>query len=160
MQMADTVTLTDHDEIRSWAAARAGFPAVVDVSPESGTQAMLRLVFDQQAYEDEDRPERPPNAGGYDLVEWDEWFKIFDERQLALVVAADEPGRREEFPSVHPKGREINSWARRNFQCPDMFASAHRIRWRLTETPIAIVIHGRSKERGDARRPEDPCREI
>lgn len=95
--MADTVTLTDHDEIRSWAAARAGFPAVVDVSPESGTQAMLRLVFDQQAYEDEDRPERPPNAGGYDLVEWDEWFKIFDERQLALVVAADEPGRREEF---------------------------------------------------------------
>ncbi|RWL38689.1 MAG: hypothetical protein EOR60_32170 [Mesorhizobium sp.] len=98
--MADTITLTDHDEIRSWAAARAGFPAIVDVSPEPGTQAMLRLVFDQQAYEDEDRPERPPNAGGYELVEWDEWFKIFDDRQLALVVAADEPGRREEFHEI------------------------------------------------------------
>ena len=53
--MADTVTLTDHDEIRTWAASRAGFPAIVDVSPEPGTQAMLRLVFDQHAYEDEDR---------------------------------------------------------------------------------------------------------
>lgn len=98
--MADTITLTDHDEIRIWAAARAGFPAIVDVSPETGTQAMLRLVFDQQAYEDEDRPERLPNTGGYDLVEWDEWFKIFDERQLALVVAADQPGRREEFHEI------------------------------------------------------------
>jgi hypothetical protein len=98
--MAGTITLTDHDEIRSWAAARAGFPAIVDVSPEAGTQPMLRLVFGQQAYEDTDRPERPINAGGYELVEWDEWFRIFDERQLALVVAADEPGRREEFHEI------------------------------------------------------------
>jgi len=29
----------------------------------------------------------------------------------------------------------------------------------LAETPIAIVIHGRSKERSDARRPEDPFRD-
>ena len=98
--MADTITLTDHDAIRSWAAARAGFPAIVDVSPESGTQAMLRLVFGQNAYEDEDRAERPPNAGGYDLVEWDDWFRIFDERKLALVVASDQPGRREESHEI------------------------------------------------------------
>ena len=98
--MADTITLTNHDEIRSWAAARAGVPAIVDVSPEAGTQAMLRLVFGQNAYEDTDRPERPINAGGYELVEWDEWFKIFDDRQLALVVAADQPGRREEFHQI------------------------------------------------------------
>ncbi|WP_210241608.1 hypothetical protein, partial [Mesorhizobium sp. B2-4-16] len=26
-------------------------------------------------------------------------------------------------------------------------------RWWLAETPIAVVIHGRSKERSDARRP-------
>lgn len=61
---------------------------------------MLRLVFDQHAHEDQDRPERPPNAGGYDLVEWDEWFRIFDERKLALVVAGDEPSRREEFHEI------------------------------------------------------------
>src|SRR3954454_14945376 len=73
--MADTITLTDHDAIRSWAAGRAGFPAIVDISPEAGTQPMLRLVFGQHAYQDQDQPERPVNAGGYELVEWDEWFK-------------------------------------------------------------------------------------
>ncbi|MER8965922.1 hypothetical protein NKI25_09370 [Mesorhizobium sp. M0808] len=95
--MADTIMLTDYDAIRSWAAARAGFPAIVDVSPEAGTQPMLRLVFGQHAYQDQDEAERPVNAGGYELVEWNEWFKLFDERQLALVVAKDQPGRREGF---------------------------------------------------------------
>ena len=63
--MAETVTLTGHEEIRDWAAARMGAPAIVDVSAESGTQPMLRLVFDQQAYQDTDQAERPQNAGGY-----------------------------------------------------------------------------------------------
>lgn len=90
-----TITLTDHEAIRDWAAARSGFPAVIDVSAQSGTQPLLRLVFDQQAYQDVDRPDRPPNAGGYELVEWDEWFKLFDEQQLALVVPAEQRGRRE-----------------------------------------------------------------
>jgi hypothetical protein len=93
--MADTVTLTDHEAIRDWAAARAGSPAVVDVSPESGMQPMLRIVFGQQAYADNDRPERLTNAGGYELVEWDAWFRLFDENALALVVAKDQPGLRE-----------------------------------------------------------------
>ena len=95
--MAETVTLTDHEAIRDWAAARAGAPAVVDVSPEAGTQPMLRLVFGQQAYQDDDRPDRPMNAGGYELVEWSEWFELFDAARLALVVAKDVPGRREEY---------------------------------------------------------------
>ena len=98
--MAETITLTDHQAIRDWAAARSGFPAVIDSSPAGGVQPMLRLVFDQHAYEDQDRPERPPNAGGYDLVEWDEWFQIFDERQLALVVAVEQPGLRESFHEI------------------------------------------------------------
>ena len=95
--MADTIMLTDHEAIRSWAAARAGFPAIVDVSPETGTQALLRLVFGQHAYQDQDQPERPLNAGGYELVEWDEWFKLFDESKLALVVEKEIPGRRDNY---------------------------------------------------------------
>ncbi|MBD0416530.1 hypothetical protein [Oryzicola mucosus] len=87
-----SVTLTDHEAVRTWAAARMGSPAIVDISPESGTQSMLRIVFDQAAYQDQDRPERPPNAGGYDLVEWDDWFEIFDREQLALVVPDEVPG--------------------------------------------------------------------
>ncbi len=95
--MAETVMLTDHQAIRDWAAARAGSPAVVDISPEAGTQPILRIVFGQQAYEDVDRPERPANSGGFDLVEWDEWFKLFDKARLAMVVSRDVPGQREEF---------------------------------------------------------------
>lgn len=95
--MAETVTLTDHDAIRDWAAARAGSPAVVDVSPEAGTQPMLRLVFGQHAYADTGQAERPINAGGYELVEWDEWFQLFDAAHLALVVGKDVPGRRDSY---------------------------------------------------------------
>lgn len=95
--MADTITLTDHEQIRDWAAARMGSPAVVDISPASGTQPMLRLVFDQHAYQDVDQAERPVNAGGIELVEWDDWFKLFDEAELALVVSKDVPGQRDSF---------------------------------------------------------------
>jgi hypothetical protein len=98
--MTDTVTLTDREAIRDWAAARMGFPAIVDVSPSAGTQPMLRLVFDQASYQDHDRPDRPVNAGGVELVEWDDWFRIFDEQQLALVVAEDRPGVRENFHEI------------------------------------------------------------
>jgi len=41
-----------------------------------------------------------------------------------------------------------------------MFVLADGMPWRLAETPIAVVIHGRSKERSDARRPEDPFRDF
>lgn len=95
--MATTVTMTDHEKIRDWAAARMGSPAIIDVSAEGGTQPMLRIVFDQAAYQDQDQPERAPNAGGVELVEWDEWFAIFDRHGLALVVAEDSPGVRENF---------------------------------------------------------------
>lgn len=93
--MAETLTLTDHETIRDWAAARAGSPAIVDTSPEAGTQPMLRIVFGQQAYEDSENADRPMGAGGLELVEWDEWFRLFDENDLALVVARDQPGLRE-----------------------------------------------------------------
>ncbi|MBX3579206.1 MAG: hypothetical protein KF723_18555 [Rhizobiaceae bacterium] len=102
--MAETVTLTEHEAIRDWAAARMGTPAIVDVSPASGTQPMLRIVFDQAAYQDQDRAERPPNAGGIELVEWDDWFKEFDRQELALVVAKDVPGRRESFHEIVRRG--------------------------------------------------------
>ena len=104
--MAETVTLTDHDQIRDLAVARMGFPAVVDVSPAGGTQPMLRIVFDQHADEDTDQPERPVNAGGYELVEWDEWFRLFDEQELALVVSQDVPGLRENFHEIVRRGSQ------------------------------------------------------
>lgn len=89
-----TRTLTAHDEIRDWVAARMGTPAIVDISPAGGTQPMLRLVFDQAAYQDQDQPERPQNAGGVELAEWEEWLDLFEKSRLALVVNEDVPGQR------------------------------------------------------------------
>ncbi|MBX3529463.1 MAG: hypothetical protein KF849_02575 [Rhizobiaceae bacterium] len=93
--MAETRYLTNHEEVRDWAAARMGAPAIVDTSPESGTQPMLRIVFDQAAYQDQDRADRPPNAGGVELVEWSEWFELFDKAGLALAVNPELPGRKD-----------------------------------------------------------------
>lgn len=95
--MTETVTLTDHDSVRDWAAARMGTPAIVDVSPAGGTQPMLVIVFDQIAYQDQDQADRAQSSGGRELVEWSDWFEVFDKEQLALVVAADRPGVRDSW---------------------------------------------------------------
>lgn len=89
--MAETVTLTDHEAIRDWVAARGGAPAMVDTStPGLDEPPMLRLVFEQQAYPDVDSP---LDAGGLQVVEWDDWFKAFDEQGMVMIVANDPPGR-------------------------------------------------------------------
>lgn len=95
--MTETRALTDHDEIRDWVAARAGIPAMQEADPSVHNASVLRLVFGQHAYQDQDQPERPGTTGGLDLIDWDEWFTLFDERQLALVVSKEVPGQRNQF---------------------------------------------------------------
>lgn len=98
--MAGTIVLTDGEAVRDWASRRVGFPAIVDVSPSAGTQPMLRIVFDQAAYQDQDRPERPVNSGGYDLVEWDEWLKLFEDGGLALEVMEEQQGVKDSWHRI------------------------------------------------------------
>lgn len=98
-----TIHLTDRDEIRAWAAARLGAPAIIDISPAGGTQPMLRIVFGQAAYQDQDRADRPQNAGGVELVEWDEWFEVLESHGLALVVADEGTGVRDNFYEFAPR---------------------------------------------------------
>lgn len=98
--MAETRTLTDHDEIRDWVAARAGAPALQESDPTVHNASVLRLVFGQQPYLDTDVPERPKTTGGLELIDWDDWFRLFDERELALVVATEVPGRRDQFHEI------------------------------------------------------------
>lgn len=94
--MAETRVLTDHDKIRDWAAARAGQPALNDpVLGSAETEPVLCFAFGQHAYQDTDRGAQP--IGGIRPIDWDEWFRIFEERRLALVVNEDVPGQREEF---------------------------------------------------------------
>lgn len=99
--MASTRTLTDREEIRDWAAARMGSPAISEASPSvGGDDPILSLVFDQASYQDQDRADAAIALGGREIVEWDEWFKIFNEKELALVVREEEPGRKDSFHEI------------------------------------------------------------
>ena len=62
-------TTTDHDEIRKWAEARDGHPAKVDTGGKGG---ILRIDFGE--------PE-----DNLTQIEWDEFFKIFDENKLDFL---------------------------------------------------------------------------
>lgn len=85
------LVLTKHDEIRQWAIARAGNPAVEDRAGGIGGPPVLRIVFDQYALNagENQYGDRP---GGLDLVDWDEWFAELEKQGLALMVEDERPG--------------------------------------------------------------------
>lgn len=66
-------TTTDHEEIRRWVEERDGHPAMVK-GTEKGGSALLRIDF--------------PGFSGDDRlseITWDEFFRIFDENNLAFL---------------------------------------------------------------------------
>ncbi len=66
--------LTNHDEIRRWVESRKATPACVK-GTEKGGSCLLRIDF-------------PGYSGEQSLeaIEWNQWFEVFDERKLALIV--------------------------------------------------------------------------
>jgi hypothetical protein len=86
MDMAQSKITTDHDEIRKWAEARGGRPAAVRSTYSKEDPGIIRIEFPDA-----------PNARDENLIEisWDEFFKKFDEANLALVyeeeTASGEP---------------------------------------------------------------------
>ena len=67
-------TTTDHDEIRSWVEEHDGRPAAVRDTGDDGDPGVLRIDF--------------PGGAGADSLEtldWDEWFRKFDESGLAFL---------------------------------------------------------------------------
>jgi hypothetical protein len=67
--MSEAKTTTDHDEIRKWVKERDGQPAVVRTKGQGG---ILRIDFGE--------PEET-----LETIEWDEFFRIFDENDLAFL---------------------------------------------------------------------------
>lgn len=67
--MSSSLTTTKHDEIREWAKARDGHPAMVDTKGKGG---ILRIDFG----EPEDNLKQ---------ISWDEFFRVFDENKLAFL---------------------------------------------------------------------------
>src|SRR5918997_4496278 len=68
--MSQATTTTDHDEIRRWAEERGGRPSVVRTG--RGRGGILRFDFG----EDDEKLEE---------TSWDEFFRIFEESELALL---------------------------------------------------------------------------
>jgi hypothetical protein len=73
---AQVKVITDHDEIRRWAEERGAIPSRVHGTEGSDDVGIIRLAF--------------PGAPGardenLEPISWDEWFREFDQRGLALV---------------------------------------------------------------------------
>jgi hypothetical protein len=71
---------TDHEKIRKWAESKGGKPAAVDRTHKGGDVGIIRIMF----------PDNPQSEHEH-LVEisWDEFFKEFEKRQLALLYDED-----------------------------------------------------------------------
>ncbi|MCW3065689.1 MAG: hypothetical protein JWN32_2861 [Solirubrobacterales bacterium] len=70
---SQTRTTTDHEEIRRWVEEHGGQPAIVRDTRDGGG-GVLRIDF--------------PGGAGQDRLEpvsWDEWFRVFDENDLAFL---------------------------------------------------------------------------
>jgi hypothetical protein len=97
--------LADHDEIRQWAEARRAQPARVVRTGDDDDPGIIRLDFPGYTGE-----------GSLEPISWDEWFRKFDESDLALIVqdtTAD--GQRSNFNKlVHRDTVEQELDTRRN----------------------------------------------
>lgn len=86
--MASAKRTRDHDEIREWAEARGGIPTVVE-----RTGGLLRIDF----------VEGKGSGGREDTLEevsWEEWFEIFDDRELEFLFVPE--GESRFFKLVYP----------------------------------------------------------
>jgi hypothetical protein len=72
MPMSDSATTADHKVIKKWAEERDGRPATVRATEEDGHAGILRIDFGPR----DDRLEQ---------IEWDEFFRKFDESDLAFL---------------------------------------------------------------------------
>jgi hypothetical protein len=73
--MPSAHVLTDHDQIRRWAEERGARPACVIRTGGKGDPGMIRLDFPGFTGEGKLAP-----------LSWDEWFKAFEDNNLALIV--------------------------------------------------------------------------
>jgi hypothetical protein len=69
-------TTTDHDEIRTWAESHGGKPACVGGTGGKNDPGMLRLMFPDSSYANDDNLHE---------LSWGDWLEAFDANGLALV---------------------------------------------------------------------------
>jgi hypothetical protein len=69
-------TTTNHDTIRKWAERKGGKPAAVKSTHKEGDVGIVRIMFP-------DNPKSEHDA--LTEISWEEFFKEFEERELALL---------------------------------------------------------------------------
>lgn len=95
--MSETITLDTHEAIRDWVAARNGNPAFISTSTNPDAAPVLRIVFEPEFVAD---VERPLDAGGLEIVEREDWFRVFDQEKLTMLVAHSKPGKLDNFYQI------------------------------------------------------------
>jgi hypothetical protein len=70
--MAKSKVTTDHNHIKRWVEERGAVPATVKATKSKGDPGVLRLDF-------------PPRDESLEPVEWDDFFKKFDDEGLAFL---------------------------------------------------------------------------
>jgi len=88
--MSSAEPVTDHDEIRRWAEQHGGRPAKVETDGEGG---ILRLDF---AEKDDNLTE----------ISWEEFFEIFEDNDLALLIQPEGQSRFNKFVSRPKDARQ------------------------------------------------------
>jgi hypothetical protein len=74
-------TTTDHDTIRRWVEERGGTPSQVGATAKGGQTGIIRIDFPGFSGE-----------GRLEPIDWDEWFRKFDEANLAFVYEDETAG--------------------------------------------------------------------
>jgi hypothetical protein len=102
--------MTDHDQIRRWAAVRREEPACVKAGGDKRDTGMLRFEFRGRVDEPVER------------ISWEQWLKAFDDQELALRVEEDRPGgvfsRTYEHSAGHARGSAARAIRRRSTRTP------------------------------------------
>jgi hypothetical protein len=88
--MSSAKTTTNHDEIRKWVEKRGGHPAVVSATENKGGGGLLRIDYDEPGGNDDSRLHR---------VTWDEFFRIFDDNDIAFLHDPEGDSRFSKFVS-------------------------------------------------------------
>lgn len=72
--MSESKKTSDRKAIKRWAEARKGVPAIVK-GTEGGDGGVLRIHF----------PEASENDEKFEKIDWDQFFDVFEERNLAML---------------------------------------------------------------------------
>jgi hypothetical protein len=92
----------NHDEIRTWVEERGGHPAVVKGTAEKGS-GVLRIDYPGFSGEETLAP-----------IEWDEFFRIFEENKLAFLYQDEtKDGKESRFSKLISRDTEAKSQSAR-----------------------------------------------